>query len=224
MCWRSCASAALAVLTVATPARACDLALALAVDVSGSVDGSEYRLQMDGLAAGLRDSVIAEALVRGRSHLMLVQWTGSSRQNLTLPWTEMSDFAALDRFARDVTETPRAWRNYSTAIGEALTFTLKQFGDAPDCARRVIDVSGDGQSNEGLEPHTLRAALSRAGVTVNGIAIEASEPDLTAYYFENVIAGNGAFVVTAARFEDYAREIRRKLLREIVDQTALAHP
>ena len=155
---------------------------------------------------------------------MLVQWTGSSRQNLTLPWTAMSDFAAVDRFAQDVTRTPRVWRNYSTAIGEALAFTLRQFDDAPDCARRVIDVSGDGPSNEGLEPHTLRAALSRAGVTVNGIAIEASEPDLTAYYFENVIAGNGAFVITAARFEDYAREIRRKLLREIVDQTARADP
>ena len=38
------------------------------------------------------------------------------------------------------------------------------------------------------------------GVTVNAIAIEQSEPDLTAYFFENVIRGEGAFVVTAASF------------------------
>jgi len=31
-------------------ARACDVALVLAVDVSGSVDSREYRLQADGLA------------------------------------------------------------------------------------------------------------------------------------------------------------------------------
>ena len=35
----------------------------LAVDVPGSVDPEEYRVQMDGLAAALRDGIVADALV-----------------------------------------------------------------------------------------------------------------------------------------------------------------
>ena len=63
--------AVLASLMFAAPAAsACDVALMLAVDVSGSVDGTEYRIQMDGLAAGLRDPIVSEALVRGQARLI----------------------------------------------------------------------------------------------------------------------------------------------------------
>ena len=55
---------------------------------------------------------------------------------------------------------------------------------------------------------------------MNAIAIEESEPELTAYFFENVIVGEGAFVVSASGFEDYPEKIRRKLLREVTQQTA----
>ena len=75
-------------------------------------------------------------------------------------------------------------------------------------------------SNEGVEPREARGALAALDVTVNAIAIEQSEPDLTAYFFENVIRGEGAFVVTAASFADYPARIRRKLVREVARQTA----
>ncbi|WP_424985924.1 DUF1194 domain-containing protein [Microbulbifer sp. S227A] len=199
---------------------ACDLALALAVDVSGSVDHEEYRLQMDGLAHALRDGVISEALVRGRAQVMLVQWTGASRQQVTIPWTTLDSFQAVDDFADRVAENPRIWRNYSTAIGDALEFILPRFEPVRQCKRRLIDLSGDGLSNEGRPPRGLHRRLKQAGITVNAIAIEASEPDLTAYFFENVIAGEGAFVITAASFREYPERIRKKLLREVTRQSA----
>ncbi len=202
------------------PAMACDLALALAVDVSGSVDSGEYRIQMDGLAAGLRDPVVSEALVRGQARLMLVQWTGTSRQKVTIPWTRVDSFETLDAFASQVASDPRVWRNFSTAIGEALEMTLTSFSAVSECKRQLIDISGDGISNEGVEPTEIHSVLRRHGVTVNAIAIEESEPDLTAYFFENVIVGEGAFVVSAAGFEDYPERIRKKLLREVTQQTA----
>jgi len=204
----------------ASPGVACDLALVLAVDVSGSVDAQEYDIQMDGLAQALRDPVVSEALVRAQAQLMLVQWTGSSRQRVTLPWTQMTNFIVVESFASAVADDQRVWRNYSTAIGEALSFSLRQFADVPDCTRHLIDLSGDGPSNEGLSPDGQHHALKAAGVTVNAIAIEESETDLTAYFFENVIVGEGAFVETAIDFEDYPAKIRRKLLREITKQTA----
>lgn len=202
------------------PALACDLALALAVDVSGSVDSVEYRTQMDGLAHALRDPIISEALVRGQAQLMLIQWTGSSRQQITIPWTRIDSFDAVDRFANAVADDPRVWRNFSTAIGEALATTMDRFAEVADCKRHLIDLSGDGVSNEGIEPASLRKTLHDRNITVNAIAIEESEPDLTAYFFENVIMGEGAFVVTASGFSDYPERIRKKLLREVTEQTA----
>jgi Ca-activated chloride channel homolog len=212
------------VLGLPAAGSACDLALALAVDVSGSVDPHEYRIQMDGLVAGLRDPVVSEALVRGQAQLMLTQWSGSSRQQVTLPWTRIDSFAALDSFARQISAAPRPWRNFSTAIGEALAHAAASFDQVPDCTRRIIDLSGDGLSNEGQDPRTMHPQLRAAGIIVNAIAIEESEKDLTAYYYENVILGEGAFVITASDFADYPAQIRRKLLREVARQTASLSP
>ncbi|APG48358.1 DUF1194 domain-containing protein [Phaeobacter porticola] len=211
------------IVQVSTPARACDLALVLAVDVSGSVDVEEYRTQMEGLATALRDGVVAEALVRAQARVALIQWSGSGRQDLTLDWRSTTDFRSIDQLAAEIATAPRPWRNYATGIGEALQLALAQFDQVPSCRRRVIDVSGDGPSNEGIEPIAIRGALSAAGVTVNALAIEESEPDLTAYFFEQVIHGPGAFVQTAARFEDYPQAIRKKLLREVAQQNAGLH-
>lgn len=199
-------------------AQACDLALVLAVDVSGSVDPQEYRIQMDGLAEALRDGIVAEALIDAQAWLTLVQWTGSSRQQTSIAWAQMTTFDAVEAFAERVTQEPRLWRNYSTAIGEALHYSLASFDDIPDCRRKVIDVSGDGSSNEGLSPRDMHAALNEEKVTVNAVVIETDGEDLTGYFWENVITGEGAFVMTANGFADYPDRIRRKLQRETVRQ------
>ncbi|WP_121065842.1 DUF1194 domain-containing protein [Chachezhania antarctica] len=204
------------------PVAACELALALAVDVSGSVDPGEYRLQMDGLVEGLRDYVVSEALVRAEAEVSLVQWSGSSRQRVSVPWTRIDSYEALDDLTAEIATAPRVWRNFSTAIGEALDFTMQSFDSVDHCRRMVIDVSGDGVSNEGIAPTGIHPDLRRRGITVNAIAIEEGDAELTAYFFENVIMGEGAFVVTALTFEDYPARIRRKLLREVARATAAA--
>jgi Ca-activated chloride channel homolog len=54
-------------------------------------------------------------------------------------------------------------------------------------------------------------------VVVNAVVIE-TDDDLRAYFWEKVIHGEGAFVVTASGFDQYAARIRRKLIREATDQ------
>lgn len=201
-------------LMLAQPVAACDLALVLAIDVSGSVDPDEYRIQVEGLAEGLLDPIVSEALVREGAALTLIQWTGTGRQTVTLDWTLVRSFAELEEFAAEVGTAPRRWRNFSTAIGEALEFSLAHLTQAPECNRRVIDISGDGSSNEGVEPRTIHPDLKALEVTVNALVIEGSEDDLTAYYWENVITGEGAFVETANGYAEYAERIRLKLRRE----------
>jgi Ca-activated chloride channel family protein len=62
------------------------------------------------------------------------------------------------------------------------------------------------------------AAVRAANVVVNALAIETDQTDLTAYFYENLISGPGAFVVTALGFEDYPAQIKRKLQRETTKQ------
>lgn len=209
-------------LSMCTPALGCDLALLLAVDVSGSVDRNEYAIQMHGLANALRDGAVADALVMQDAVVALMQWTGSTRQRVTLPWTVMDSYVAVDRFARQIEDDERIWRNYSTAIGEGLLAGRSYLDEVPTCKRWVIDVSGDGVSNEGLSPDEAKAHLKHSKLVVNAIAIETDDTDLTAYYFENIIMGEGAFVMTARGFDDYPPQIKRKLYREVLEQVSLA--
>lgn len=207
-----------AFLAAAPPATACDIALALAVDISGSVDNEEYRIQMDGLVAALTDSTVTEALVRGRAAVSVIQWTSTSRQDVVVPWVRIETADDIERIAEAVEGARRRWVSYATAIGDALDFISGTFDEVADCRRKVIDLSGDGISNEGRKPAELRSELYRRGFTVNALAIETAGLDLTAYYWENVIVGELAFVMTAEDYSDYPDKIRRKLLREVTEQ------
>lgn len=212
--------ASLSLSLAAAPVAACDIALLLAVDVSGSVDAMEYRVQMDGLAAGLRDGVVQEALVKAEAAVAVMQWTGERRQAVSVPWTRVRNAEEVELLAQAVEAMPRAWSKYSTAIGDALWRGAELMAEAPECRRRVIDVSGDGISNEGIAPEEGRARLADMGVTVNALVIETGEVDLTGYFWENVITGAGAFVVTANNFGEYPARIRQKLIREVALQFA----
>lgn len=207
--------------SLALPATACDLALLLAVDVSGSVDREEYGVQMLGLADAMRDGLIVEALVRQSARVSVLQWSGSSRQKITIPWRQIQTANDVLALANDIERDPRVWRNYSTAIGEAIGAAELAFESASDCERKVLDVSGDGVSNEGIAPEQVKTGLAANGVTINALAIETDQTDLTAYFFESVIAGEGAFVLRSDGFDGYPAAIRRKLRREVLVQLSL---
>ena len=80
----------------------------------------------------------------------------------------------------------------------------------------MIDVSGDGYSNEGPDPLEISQALALQGFQINGIAIEGDEFELTEYYKYNVIGGAASFVLKAETYADYPRTIWRKLLSELI--------
>ncbi len=196
---------------------ACDIALMLTVDVSGSIDAREYRLQMDGMAAALEDSSIADALVAAKAKVSVVQWSGSSRQEISVDWRQMNTLSDVEILVRDVKKLKRPWRHFSTAIGDMLIQVGPMF-DGVGCKQSVIDVSGDGISNEGHAPDEPRDALVVKGIRINALAIlGATDQDLTQYYRKHVIGGLNSFVYEAANYEDYPETIRRKLLDEITE-------
>ena len=60
------------------------------------------------------------------------------------------------------------------------------------------------------------------GVTVNGLAIVNEDQGLATWYRDNVIAGAGSFVMTAADYADFSEAIVRKLIKEIEHQERLS--
>ncbi len=207
-----------ALCLAALPARACAVALLFAIDVSGSVDPGEYRLQLEGLSAALRDPHIADALETGQVALKVVQWSSLGEQQVSIPWTRMRSRADIDRFATQATRLPRAFVRSDTAVGELLRFAVTQFDTVPDCRRRVIDVSGDGPTNVGRPSAPASAAAAGAGIEINAIAIEMAGRSMavTEYYRRFVITRPRGFVMTARGHEDYPDTLRAKIFRELV--------
>jgi hypothetical protein len=197
-------------------ARACDLALAFALDVSGSVNPAEHRLQREGLAGALLDPDVVTAVKAqpGGVALMVYEWAGARWQTPIAYWRLAKGEAELAAVAADVLSAPRSAKG-ATAIGPAMFFGALMIDYETDCQRRVIDISGDGIHNNGYRPHEAWGMPAMASVTVNALVIEGSDPDVLDYYVSQVIGGAGAFVEIAAGFEDYAVAIRRKLLREL---------
>jgi Ca-activated chloride channel family protein len=203
-------------LSLTAPAAACDTALVLAIDISGSIDAGEYALQTEGLADALRDPEVTEALLRGQVALAVVHWSGVGAQALALPWQRMLDTGAVARFAQRTRALPRTFAASDTAVGEAVSFSAAQFAAVPDCRRRVIDISGDGPENAGFTIARARQSAQAAGIEINAIAIEdmgASSP-ISSFYRRWAIT-NGGFVMTARGLGDYPRAIREKLIREL---------
>jgi len=213
----------------ATPARAdmVDLALILMVDVSGSVDRVEARLQRQGYLSALVDPKVVKAIRSGPEQkvaLTYIEWAGEHYQQIVVDWMVVSDMASAKRFVNKLAETP-PWRERWTSISAAIDYAMQRFEKMPHKAeRRVIDISGDGVNNAGRLLEDARAEALKKGVTINGLPIvnDRMNPwggppqrDLDKYYAKNVIGGPGAFMIVARGFEDFGRAIRQKLILEI---------
>ncbi len=204
----------------------------LAIDCSGSVSGTEFRLQTHGIAAAFRDpEVIASALAgpNGRIAVNLLSWGDPDYQKFASGWFEINSPEAAETFARTV-DAFDIRSGGGTGIALAIAYgvsLIETSGLAP--TRKVIDVSGDGiESYEIRQPHfflpdaqRLRAA---AGVIVNGLAIRNDFRDLDRYYRQHVAGGSGSFVMEVANYEDFAEAMRKKLLREIRPLSAALMP
>lgn len=196
-----------------------DLALVLAVDASSSVNPAEFDLQLQGIAQAFRDSEVQGAIAslgdRGMA-VAMVQWASRNRQVVAIDWMLVFDAASAEEFAAIVDATPRFVNGGSTALGNALRFSRELLESSPYVgARQVIDISGDGRTNQGIPSPVGRDEALERGITVNGLAILNEEPGLDIYYRDRVIGGPGAFVISAVDYRDFARAIRLKLVREM---------
>jgi Protein of unknown function (DUF1194) len=196
-----------------------DVALVLAIDVSGSVNDDRFTLQRNGIAAALESDDFA-AVLSGGAHqtieIAVVEW--AEEQNVVLSWTILHGREDLASLARRLRGAGRSWVHTKTDPGGGIAAANLLFSSQPLPAdRQVIDVSGDGRQNTGeIATAEARDAAVARDVTVNGLPITlGEEPDIDEWYRANVIGGPGAFLVVADGYEAFAAAFRQKLTLEV---------
>jgi hypothetical protein len=228
----------LAALAGATPARAetpVDLQLVMAVDVSRSIDEVEAELQRRGYVEAMTNERVIDAILSGeykRVAVCYLEWAGTHYQETVIDWTLIDSAASARRFAEKLAEAPRTSQSW-TAVGAALAYSAQRFEGSPFSAkRRVIDISGDGRTNDGPAAELVRDKVVAQGFVINGLPVMMNRnnfgrpPDATLdkYYEENVVGGPGSFMVVASNFEDFGRAVRSKLIREISSRDTMGRP
>lgn len=191
----------------------CALALALMLDVSGSMTDERYKLELDGMANGLATAEIADAITRGPIALTVVEW--SSGQDVVMPWRVVTTPAELQRAAADMRKIQRQSSSL-TGLGDAMQFAVRHFANVPCQAdREVADFAGDGSTNTGSDPSIGRGMAEKQGISFNGLAVVTpGEPNIADYYTKNVRTSDG-FVLAANGYEEFAQAMRRKLSSEV---------
>ncbi len=223
-----------ALLSLALPAGAqdrkeVDMVLALAIDISGSVDPDEARLQRQGYVEAFSDPVIIKAILggnHGRIAVAYFEWSDSYVQKLLVDWTLLDSEAAIRAFTDRLARAPISIAR-RTSISGAIRYAIPLFGRAPyDTERKVLDISGDGSNNDGGLVTDLRHDALKERIVINGLPIMndrpnpygfPSETDLDKYYLHCVVGGPRSFVEVAVNFEDFPRAVRKKLLQEVAD-------
>lgn len=207
----------------------CRQALALGLDISGSVDVTEYRLQMDGLAAALlNDEVLASLLAMPSApvDIAIYEWSGPSDQTLLVGWTTIRTRTDVVAIAKRLAQAIRPNASVGTALGTAMRTGRDLLLQRQDCWKLTLDISGDGKRNLGPRPQDVKRELEAVAMTVNALVIGADAPrlgdirqveiaELSSYFRANVIVGPDAFVQTALGFEAYEEAMTRKLKREL---------
>ncbi len=212
------AVAALLALAPAGAQAACRLALLLALDVSSSVDEDEYALQRDGLAAALMSEDVRGAILQGGGGnvaLAVYEWSGRRQSSVVQEWVMLRSTGDIAAVTERLRRTERSYRQFPTALGYALGYGADLMQRAPRCDRQVIDVSGDGITNDGFWPELAYKHFPFEGVTVNALAVLGADPSVVDHYEFEVLHGPGAFIETSEGYAGFERAMTRKLYREI---------
>jgi len=201
--------------------------LILAADVSGSVNPTRYKTQQDGYLEALGDSRVLNVIRELDPPVLAVTFIAWAReQQVMVPWTRVEDAKSMDLFRDRLKATQRAQIGINTLISRALLFCNRLFDQEFTGGRKVIDVSGDGDDNQGIVGlRQVRDAVVAQGVVINGLPIIVKPPEyifppqppegLDVYYRNHVVGGEGHVTIESIGFDNFKQAILQKLLLEI---------
>lgn len=215
-------------LILSLPAKACDTALILLMDRSGSMTDEEFTLQISGTAEAFRSPEVIRRILGsgGGGSIQARVATFALGTDWHTPWTRIASQDDARAFSGVVANIPRISHG-GTYTGDAVMTAVRSFETLPEaCDRHVIDVSTDGVA---ADERTLAEARKRAEeleITINAVTValadeentiyapQIPQAELTLWAQENLIIGIGSFVLPA-NFGNYAQAMRTKLTMEL---------
>ena len=126
---------AIVLLSGTSAAANCRQALALGLDVSGSVDAQEYILQRECVARALTSDAVSAVLLRQPDapvKVTVFEWSGPDHQVIVQPWIDVTD-ATLPDIAARLQSAGRINGSPTTAIGAAMVFGAGLLAQHADC-------------------------------------------------------------------------------------------
>lgn len=216
--------------------------LSLVIDVSGSINSTDYSLMMTGYKNAFLDSTVQTNIMSqtGGIAVNVVQF-GQTAASQGPTWHHLNSLASINAFANYIGGLARdnsvgTWTNIAKGmeISRGILADQTQFSSN----RLVMDVSGDGQQNRTLNGSSGLSGVAAdnlvkyqrdqafgQGIKVNGLAITTDVANLDAYYTNNVKT-NGApldgFVLKANTFAAFEAAVRQKIVFET--QNAVPEP
>ena len=198
-------------------ASAIPLELALVLDGSGSINSTEYRIQLDGYRNAFTSSNFYDTYVVPSGNSLFVRaYQFSTSVIAETMWWEIDSQAKATSFGNLFNTSEMAqMRNYTnTAL--AINTAVAGFADNSVDGRMVIDISTDGDpccsGNSVGAAYAAGDAARAAGVTVNALGIGSG---VNQTFLTNLVAPTGFFLM-ANTFNDFGGVLQTKLGREII--------
>lgn len=224
-----CAAAKLAVTlacgVLAAPAQTAaaagvdvDAAIVFLVDMSDSMDVTERRILRDSHADAVVSETVLAAIDDGafrRVALAYVEF--GTTPVVRVSWSIVGDRDSAESFRASILATPMSNLGY-TGIGAALEAAWVLHVYCP-CRplKRVVDVAADGKNNNVPSVYFARQSLLDMGAAINGLPIEINpwDPDITAYFADNIIGGPAAFNLPVTGMGQLPERLRQKIVLDL---------
>lgn len=182
------------------------------VDVSGSVNDTEYGNLINSISQTFQSSTVIDSITFGGTTSVaasLVFWSASDEQQVGVSWMQISDLASAQQFASLISAAVRPFSGGGSPA-TALTFATPLFGTETggasngfESARQSITLIGDSTENlpgTAADVRAARDAALAAGVDqISAIAFNNGVAP-TNYYLNNVVGaapGGTASIATA---------------------------
>jgi hypothetical protein len=203
-----------------------DVALVMTADKSSSVDYEIADRQRLGHAQALKSVEFLDAVQSGANGCIAVtyiEWSGVGSANYVLPWSTICNKEQAETAAQRIADygdpgygRARGGRTSISYAIEIATQALEQWQSRTE--RTVIDISTNGENNDGASLSDSRDKAVAAGHVINAIALTSTEfelGELSTYLEGEVIGGRGSFVARPDNVADYQRALLRKIMLEI---------
>ncbi len=207
-------------LGAAVPAHAAVIELALVLDGSGSISGSDFALQLDAYEDIFTNNFY-DTYVVGNDTLYVSAWQFSTNVTQETLWYSITDNASADAFGALFASINQdgGGTNIASAIVDANASIIGN-GIASD--KQIIDISTDGEPTRCTPNCTgntyMQSAINAAtaalnqGTVVNAIGVGAG---VGVSFLNDLTTAGGGFYETAANFTAFEAALSQKLFREI---------